>query len=189
MGINATTCEVFCKSILYQTAHRFGEQNCLEVTKMSFKRLLRSKLSKSFFCSNILTPRCRARRVVDLKVPNSWTETTRSLFVHDHRMFVMLFGILYSSFGLVQLGVFEKLTFAFFFPSCTQNLIITYILSYSKSGWLYSWLTSAVFLFFILNFKLLIFRQTIVILVSILMAWTLCLQETCKARHVVYYAL
>ena len=48
----------------------FGRTKLLQVTKMSFKRLLRSQISKSFSCSVILTPRRRTRRVVDLKVPN-----------------------------------------------------------------------------------------------------------------------
>ena len=63
--------EKYFGSPCYGRGHTVSdEQNCFQVNKMSFKQLLRSQISESFSCSNIITPRRRARRVVDLKVPN-----------------------------------------------------------------------------------------------------------------------
>ena len=56
MGMNATTWSVLDVYLWKHIGHHSGEQNCLQVTKISFK-----------YC--ILTPRRRAYAVVDLKVP------------------------------------------------------------------------------------------------------------------------
>ena len=72
---------------------RSTKENCVQVTKISFKQLLHlPHFKKLFLFIYILTPRRRGCRVVDLKVPTMLTtrvgvrgRTSAKVVAHDRR--------------------------------------------------------------------------------------------------------